>query len=250
MLDVDDLSEDTMESLLSSCSEPESKRPKLDLQALKACQLKIWMKAQGMKKRHDVNWTKLKLTKTKLDVLILFPLGKEEICKQLASHLGIIFLEDVYALIQGNTKNEKLYENVENENSKLYPLFQNYVARCLMLGFNNVTITCNESAFVNLSANMKYIIYNTDQIDDLDKLSMMTVNVEHDSFYEYLSATAEILNHVLGYKIDIAVVYRSHDKKLYKCQVSALAIIPLYILRYIVRKRTSRNNIENSIFEN
>ena len=123
MLDTEVLSDATIESLFSTedfLSEPDEKKRKTTVDELKTCQLKIYFDVKRTLTHHDGNFTLSSFTRTKLEILILCPLNSDRICQKLASHLGLIFLEDLNKLVEKNVKNKELFLNTGKK-------MQNYI---------------------------------------------------------------------------------------------------------------------------
>jgi len=228
--------------------EPEQKRQKIH--TFKTCQLKIFMDCNNLLLPHNANFTQLTGTKTKLEVLILCPQNSKSICRKIATHLGLIFIEDMLEKIKKNTKNKILFDNVDQKEGKLYPLFQNYVARSLMLGCSNISLTCNLAIFKHMKSNVKCMIFIAeDEIINLiaQPLINMFVQIKNDTFGDYLCAISEIIDFTLKFKVSIPAIYSISDK-LYNCNVSAVGIVPLYVLKFFAAKKMAEENVIKSLF--
>jgi len=155
---INDIFSSTSEDILDEdeFQKPERKRHKIH--TFKTCQLSIFMDCNNFLLSYEDNFTQLTGTKTKLEVLILCPQNSKTICQKIATHL--IFIEDIFGKIEQNTKNKKFSHNVNQKEGKLYPLFQNYVARSLMLGCSNISLTCDLAIFKNMNSNVKCMIFS------------------------------------------------------------------------------------------
>jgi len=248
-----DASNSSINDMFSSTSEdffdgPERKRQKIN--TYKTCQLKIFMDCNNLLHPHNKNFTQLKGTETKLEVLILCPQNSKTICQKIVTHLGLIFIEDMFGKIEQNAKNKKMFYNVDQKKGKLYPLFQNYVARSLMLGCSNISLTCDLAIFENMNSNVKCLIFSekdTIRNSAVKHLINMYVQTKNDTFVDYLSAISEIIDFTLKFKVSIPAIYSISDK-FYNCNVSAVGIVPLYILKFFAEKKMAEENMKKSLF--
>jgi len=265
MIDTDGTSNSSISSILTSSSlddffsedsnEPDVKKRKLN--GLKTCQQKIYMDCQNLLLPHDDNYTLLSHTMTKLEILILCPSNSINICRSVASHLGFIVVEDMFRKIDLNSKKGDLIIRTRNKCAKLYSLFQNYVSRCMMLGCSNISLTCDHAIFQNMNSDIKCMFFNEeDMITDvvLRPHLNMTVKVVNNTFSEYVSAITEVMDHTMEYKTSLPAVYCMSDidgkKKYYKCKFPAVGIIPLYILKFFVKKKMAEELVVKSFFFN
>ncbi|CAH1721348.1 unnamed protein product [Aphis gossypii] len=249
-----DTSDSTIYNMFTSSSddifeEPEKKKQKIKI--YKTCQMKIFRDCNNLLFPHNDNCTQLTGTKTKLEVLILCPQNSKTICQKLATHLGLIFIEDMFGKMEENTKNKKFNQNVNQKHGKvLYPLFQNYVARSLMLGCNNISLTCDLAIFKNMNSNVKCMIFS--EKDSLRYITAkplinMFVQTKNDTFVDYLSAISEIIDFTVKCKVSISAIYSISDK-FYNCNVPAVGIVPFYILKFFAEKKMAEENVKKSLF--
>jgi len=240
----------TSEDILHEDKWQEPKKKRQKIKTYKTCQLKIFMDCKNLLLPYDNNFTQLTGTKTKLKVLILCPQNSKTICQKIATHLGLIFIEDMFGKIEENAKNKKLSLKVKQKEGKLYPLFQNYIARSLMLGCSNISLTCDLAIFKNMNSNVKCMIFHEE--DNIryptdEPLINMFVQTKNDTFLDYLSAISEIIDFTLKCKVNIPAIH-SISYKFYNCNVSAVDIVPLYILKFFAGLKMAEENVNKSLF--
>lgn len=64
----------------------------------------------------------------------------------------------------------------------------------------------------------------------------MFVQTKNDIFVDYLCAISEIIDFTLQFKVSIPAIYSISDK-FYNCNMSAVGIVPLYILNFLLGKK-------------
>lgn len=152
----------------------------------KTCQTKIYMDCEGLLAYHDKNYTTLHFTETKVEVLV-FLTTSQDICRKLATHLGLIFVEEMFEKIKINAR-------CSEKTAKTYALLQNYIARSMILGSNNIALICSTTIFDNMKSDIKCIIadqaYKT-VISPLMFSINMIIMVNNNSFLHYVSAIAD-----------------------------------------------------------
>ena len=257
MIDVEksntDSSDESLSSDSSSVNDPMTMAEKIEVKKLlKLCQIKIQQPCKNMLDKHVGNHTQLtysyELPQTKLKILILFPENRIEIIQEIAKHIGLVLIDNVFDECRDEVKNKKLEDLTKKPESKVYSLIQNYVCRHLVLGHNNINVTCNQNIFNNACADVKIVIY--EKLDDVDKLflaeqSHMLVKPQTGNILHYLQAVSYALNECTEFSTSMSVVYQM-EKKYYRCQVPAAAIIPYYILKFFSAKKVAESKSEKT----
>ena len=237
---MDILTNTSCDDVLEEDEERKS-RNRRKVEDFKICQSKIYMDCEGLLADHNKNYTKLHFTETKVEVLV-FLTTSQEICRKLATHLGLIFVEEMLEKIKINAGPTDLSQRCYEKSAKMYALFQNYIARSMILGSNNIVLTRSRSIFDNMTSDIKCVI--TDRADKTEISSLMSsinmiIIVNNDSFLHYVSAIADIVDFVLQCKSHLRAVYSvsgdDGNKKYEVCNIPPVGIIPLYILRFFVK---------------
>ena len=252
-----DSSDESLSSDSSSASDPTTMEEKIEVKKLlKLCQIKIQQPCRNMLDSHLGNHTNLtyskELPQTNLKILILFPENRIEIIQKIAKHIGLVLIDNVFDECRDEVKNKKLEDLTKKPESKVYSLIQNYVCRHLTLGHNNINVTCNQNIFNNACADVKIVIY--EELDEahhllLAKQSHMFVKPQEGNILHYLQAVSYALNKCTEFSTSMSVVYQV-EKKYYRCQVPAAAIIPYYILKFFCAKKVAESESEeNPLFD-
>lgn len=242
----------TIDSSASSEKDSRSDDDEPLAKKLKTCQLAKSVDYDNLLSRHKKNATTL--TGSKTNVYILIFCDSKEKCRNIASHFGFIFLDDILRDVEINAPIEEVYQlRTANKSAKLYRLIQALFNRKLMFGFNNICLTANDNIFCNISANVKAIIcYGDDPIRyiDISSHSFITVSIKNVNILEYVSAIAEIIDAALNCKSHINVQYHLRETDEF-CEVKfpVMAVVPSYILRFLVQVHIGRpENMIESIF--
>ena len=119
------------------------------------------------------------------------------------------------------------------------------------MGTSDITLTCNVTAFKNVRADAKYFTFCKNvMMLNIEEHLHMSIKIKTCTFFDCLNAITEIINYYLNCNVSLPICYIDEkDAKIYECQLSAIAMIPLYIVKYFVKKQARENNVmERSLF--
>lgn len=233
------------ESFDDEVDEPAAKRPKIP---------KIWQLAQifgedyyQALKLHSRNEVILDgVTRLQTDIMIYIP-KKVTFVKNLASYLGLIFAEDLYAEISFKQDFATRFESeLKNKTAKSWRLLQKLYCEKLLFGTSNICVTQNDTIFKNSDSNFKCVVNqefgdcspvkileNKLFLDELARSANFSITLPPDAnFLQYIEVISEVLEEAIGVKAHV-VTYYCYEETIQRVKMPLTPVLPVYVLRHL-----------------
>ncbi|XP_065205764.1 uncharacterized protein LOC135835436 [Planococcus citri] len=207
----------------------------------------------------ESNVTQISNDKLHVDVLIICE--SIEMCRCLSVTFGIINIDEIVVDFRNRKDESKKFtfrsfgikrdlrewwcKKIAERKHKIFRMLQTRYSEYLATGWNNIAITCCPNVTSNTVANFYAYLGTSDQVRSLN-MDLYSCAVRYDPENLFLSGVeglTTIIDHALGKRVSIPMRLRFW-KKYYNVNVSAICIIPFFVLRSLSEESIQKHTRE------